>query len=256
MIDMHGEGLERMLEAMDADARARAGRRRRGGQPAADPRALPGVRWRSGSTRRWTGCGPTWSPTAATSSCWGSRTAWPGCGCRAAATAAGPRVHAGAGRGAGAAARRRPTCCGMDVEGAAPLEEVTGMPLPMAVVEGGRPTAPAATATARQGRRLGRPRRGHGHHAGLAEPRWRSRASASGGQRGGRAARLPRLLRGLRLVAGVARSCVEGVLSCPACARALLPAARRAGRWTTSACSSRRCRCCATRAGGEVALSA
>ena len=40
------------------------------------------------AARRSTRCGPTWSPTAATSSCSGSTTASRACGCREAATAA------------------------------------------------------------------------------------------------------------------------------------------------------------------------
>ena len=88
VLELHGEGLERLLAALDDDARAAAGRRRRGEQPAADPRAAPGAAWRSGCSGRSTRCGPTWSRTAGTWSCSESRTGWCGCGWWAAATAA------------------------------------------------------------------------------------------------------------------------------------------------------------------------
>ena len=43
---------------------------------------------RPGSNRPWTTYAPTSAPTAAMSSCWGSRTTWSGSDCSAAATAA------------------------------------------------------------------------------------------------------------------------------------------------------------------------
>ena len=75
VIELYGEGLERIFDALDERrarrraVRERAGRRRRRRQPDADPRPLPGRRSSSGWWRRSTACGPTWSRTAATSSC-------------------------------------------------------------------------------------------------------------------------------------------------------------------------------------------
>ena len=114
-----------------------------------------------------------------------------------------------------------PDLRGMDVEGAAPLEEITGMPLPMAVVEGG-------PATAREGQRLGRPRRGDGHHPRLAEPDGASRASASWWPTW-RASCSPTATPAWPAARRCPRAIlVEGVLSCPDCARRFyLP---RAGR--------------------------
>ena len=68
---LYGEGLERIVAALDGrtprGARP-ARRRRRRGQPAADPRPVPGRRSRRACSRRSTACGRTWSRTAATSS--------------------------------------------------------------------------------------------------------------------------------------------------------------------------------------------
>ena len=88
----HGRDPRLARGGRDDPGRALAGRR--GRQPAADPRPLPGRTGASGCWRRSRRCGPTWSPTAATSSC--ARlptTAWRGSRCRAAVTAARRRAR-------------------------------------------------------------------------------------------------------------------------------------------------------------------
>ena len=93
MLELYGEGLERIVHALDGGARGagrpRAGRRRR--LPAPDPRPLPGRRSPNGWRRRSRACGRTWSRTAAASSSSGSRAGSPTCACTAAATAVLPR---------------------------------------------------------------------------------------------------------------------------------------------------------------------
>ena len=91
LLELYGEGLGRIVEASPRPTTARW------------PRRWPTTSWwrtcccctactrcpSSGAcARRSTGCGPTWSPTAATSSCRRRATASCGCGWRAAARAA------------------------------------------------------------------------------------------------------------------------------------------------------------------------
>ena len=230
MLELYGEGLERIFDASSgAEVRdaARRGRGRR--QPAADPRPVPGRRSRSGSRRRWTACGRTWSRTAATSSCSASRTASRGCACTGS--------------------------CNGCAASASTLE--------LAIKEALEEAAPDSRARGR-GRRASARRAGARRAARRADAAWVDAAGRGGARprgeltRDGRGARrrqrrrhaagLPRRLRGLRRAAARRPSSTAARCACAACERSFdLPRAGRAR--TATACSSSPCRCCAREAG-------
>ncbi len=136
VIDMHGEGLERLLEAVPADARRELARDGVVGSlmlihglypESLEERvtaALDGVRpymESHGGNIELLGIEDGVAKLRLQGSC-------DGCG------ASQSTLELTVERALREAA---PDLRGMDVEGAAPLEEITGMPLPMAVVEGG-----------------------------------------------------------------------------------------------------------------------
>ena len=139
-----------------------------------------------------------------------------------------------------------PDLRGMDVEGAAPLEEITGMPLPMAVVGRAAPEKVNGWIDLDGAMDI---------TPGSLSPMERGGPAHRGGQRGGRAARLPRLLRGLRRVAGLGDP-GRGRAVLPRLRAALLPAARRPVARRRAAPARRPCRCCASGARRKVALPA
>ena len=178
----------------------------------------------AGASRRSTACGPTWSRTAATSSCSGSRTASPGCGSRAAATAARPRRRRWSWRSRRRSRRRRPTSRASrsrarsqaDAGGADRRDRAAGGPGRR------RRRGAAAELGVARARRRRRPRRGRAR-----QRRGRRDALIVANGRG-HAARLPRRLRRLRRAARRRRARATGVLACPRCERRFfLP---RAGR--------------------------
>ncbi len=143
VIDMHGEGLGRMLEAMDPDARRELARDSVVGSlmlihglypESLEERvnaALDGVRpymESHGGNIELLGIEEGVARLRLQGSC---------DGCGASQSTLELTVER-------ALREVAPDLRGMDVEGAAPLEEVTGMPLPMAVVEGGPPNGAGA----------------------------------------------------------------------------------------------------------------
>ena len=218
---------------------ARPARRGRAGRRAPDdPRPVSRADRGAGDGRRSTPCGPTWSRTAATSSCSGSRTAWRSCACegsckscrassstlelavRQALEEAAPDLlgHGRGGRGRGGERRRsRASRCPFGERStrvahpryrsrpsSSPRPQVDGMSLVVANVDG--------TLLA-----------------------YRNRCASCGGDTGGRGARWRRA-RAVR--AAAART------SCR----------RPAARWTTTTSSSSRSRCCARPEEIRVAL--
>ena len=120
MLELYGEGLVRIFDALERRAGGRAteltrGRRRR--EPAADPRPLPGAARRAGrggarqrapvhgDARRRRRARRAWRGTSRT------------CGCSAAATAAPRRPRRWSSRSARRSTRPRPTSTGVEVEG-------------------------------------------------------------------------------------------------------------------------------------------
>ena len=163
-------------------------------------------------------CGRTWSPTAATSSCSGSRTASRGCGWSGTATAARRRRRRSSSRSRRRSRRPRPTSTGLEVEGV-----VEPAPAPRrAVRAAGRRTATGRAPpawTELDGRRAG---------AGLDRAGDGRRRRPARGERRRHAARLPQRVRRLRRAARRRADDAGGTLTCPACERRFeLP---RAGR--------------------------
>ena len=118
VVQMYGAGLERIVELIeDEETRDRL---------AADELVAgllmihdlyPGADRGAGDGRRSTPCGRTWSRTAATSSCSGSRTAWRSCASRGAASRAGRRPRRSSWRCGRRSQEAAPDLLGMDVEG-------------------------------------------------------------------------------------------------------------------------------------------
>ena len=221
--DRRASGIFAALDATEHALDRRAGRRRGRREPDAHARrSTPSPLEDAGAARRSTACGRTWSPTAATSSCSGSRTASRGCGWRARATAA----------------RRRRSTLELAIEAA--LEE----------------RAPDLLGHRRRGRR--RARRGARSRAPDAE--WVELDGVAGpgarrmiaGGRGLVVANVAGTLLAYRdRCAGCAAPLTErdarSAASSPArAAGRVRPAARRAAARTTTRCSSSPCRCCAT----------
>ena len=112
VVQMYGAGLERIVELIRRGGPGPARRRRAGRRPPHDPRPVSGADRGAGARRRSRRCGRTWSRTAATSSCWGSRTGSPGCASRAAASRAGRRRRRSSWRCGRRSRRRRRICWG------------------------------------------------------------------------------------------------------------------------------------------------
>ena len=175
--------------------------------------------------RRSTASAPTWSPTAATSSCSGSRTAWRGSASRAAARLPGLGGRRSSSRSSRRSTRRRPTSRGSRSRASR------------------RDAGSADRRRARSSCRWSRPAPGRRRGAsrlvrrstaldGLAEGELTAIGvggiGADGGQRRGHAARLPRRLRGLRRPARRRRAERRASLRCPSCERRYFLPARRA----------------------------
>ena len=194
-----------------------------------DPRPVPGAARGAGDARRSTACGPTWSRTAATSSCSGSRTAWRSCASRAAASPAARRPRRSSWRCARRCEEAAPDLLGMDVEGVVEEEpELHGRPAARAC--NGAPVLVHAWRSRRTRARSPRPqvdgRAARGRERGRARCSPTATACAScGGALGGGRAR------------AAARSPARPAAAATSCRR-------RAARWTTTTCSSSPSRCC------------
>ena len=238
MVELYGEGLARILDAIDGageaaacrDPRPGAGRRRRRREPAADPRSLPGAARdaRAGGARRESG--PTWRRTAAMSSCRARgrrRAAAPG---RGAATAARHRPRRSSSRSSRRSRRRRPTCSGSRSRGSSKPQRPPPRAGLLPVVA--RHRQPAAWTRPRARRAAD----------GDAARRGRSRRGSLVANVGGTLLAYRDACAGLR--GGARQRRLDGgVLACTGVrARVDLPRAGRARR--RGAASSSRCRCC------------
>ena len=170
VLELYGEGLERIVAAVD-DAGER--RRRRCASGSAQDGVVaslllihdlyPVPLEAAGRARRSRACGPTWSRTGATSSCSGSRTTSPGCASRGAATAARHPRRRWSWRSSRRWRRPRPTSPAIEVEGldepALAGLEVSGTELPVVQAGAANGAAPVqGPAWFELGRRARRPR--------------------------------------------------------------------------------------------------